>query len=571
MSLPAPHLRATLAHLLQAAAHRRERLRYRRWIRRREPVLRQANVATLPPLEACDIRPRISILVPLCNTPARLLHRVIASVQAQTYARWELCGADDASDAPGVLAIVRAAAAADPRIRVAARPTRGHIAAATNSALALATGDFVALLDHDDELHPEALARVVQTLNRHPAADLLYTDEDKIDDAGRRFEPIFKPDWNRTMFLAFNLINHLGVYRKAVVDRLGGFREGFDGSQDYDLALRVIDNIKEQNIIHIPEVLYHWRATAGSVAGDLGAKTYAFTAARRAIVEHGARRGGVLSVGDGFLPVLHKTAPVFAEAAHPVTLILADAVPDAAWVRALMDGTRYGAYSILMAAAEGAAGPAQTRGGVPITCLALEGLEPSAARNRAAAAAGEKGRHLVFLAPGVWPQTPDWLAEMVAQAVSAEVGAVGARLVSARGRVRHAGYVLGAGGVAAHACRGWAGPEFGRLGRARVLQEVSGVSGACLLTSTEAFRAAGGFRSDRLPGVGADLDYCLRLADLGLKTVWTPFAEMRVPRQAVPELRGAAARTLRTLWGDRLKHDPWYNPNYRQTDARFRL
>ncbi len=231
-------------------------------------------------------QPLVSILVPVYNPDLDLLEAAISSVRNQIYERWELCIADDASEDPQVRARLEQAAADEPRIKLIFRETNGHIAACTNSALQLATGAWCALLDQDDLLTEDALARFALELDRHPDAGLIYSDEDKIDETGARSSPYFKPDWNPELFLGQNFINHLGLYRTELVREVGGFREGFEGSQDYDLVLRCLEQLEPRQIRHIPRVLYHWRMVAGSVAAATDAKPYARDAARRAIAEH---------------------------------------------------------------------------------------------------------------------------------------------------------------------------------------------------------------------------------------------------------------------------------------------
>ena len=236
-------------------------------------------------------QPLISVVMPVYNTQETWLRKAIDSVLRQLYPKWELCLADDHSSRPHVRPILEEYAACDPRIKLVFRDRNGHISAASNSALTLATGDFVALLDHDDELSEHALYMNVEELNRYPGAHLLYSDEDKIDERGRRYWPFFKPNWNPDLFYSLNLVTHLAVYRRSVLEAVEGFQEGLEGSQDYDLTLRVIERIPPEAIRHIPHVLYHWRAIPGSVALASGEKIYAHEAARHAIRAHFQRRG----------------------------------------------------------------------------------------------------------------------------------------------------------------------------------------------------------------------------------------------------------------------------------------
>ncbi len=236
-------------------------------------------------------RPLISVLMPVYNTPEKWLVAAIESVRQQLYDNWELCIADDASQQPHVRKILARCQKKDPRIKVAFRETNGHISAASNSALALAHGEFIALLDHDDILRPHALACVALELEAHPKADLIYSDEDKIDEDGQRYAPYFKPDWNPDLFLVQNYISHLGIYRTLLVRDVGGFRVGYEGSQDWDLAMRVIERTGADRIRHIPKILYHWRSVPGSTAGFIDAKSYATQTKEKVICDHFARVG----------------------------------------------------------------------------------------------------------------------------------------------------------------------------------------------------------------------------------------------------------------------------------------
>src|SRR5262249_28947119 len=255
---------------------------YRAWVSTYD-TLTAEDIAAMHSMAArFPLQPLISILTPVYNTPRSLLCATIDSVRAQTYGNWELCLVDDRSDQPHVREVLKHYSRMDHRIKVTYRNENGHISRASNSALALASGSWIALLDHDDLLPRHALFCVVDALNQNPNAKLIYSDEDKIDRHGRRQSPYFKPDWNPDLFLSHNMISPVGVYRTDLVRELGGFRPGLEGSQDYDLALRYIEHIDPADIFHIPHVLYHWRMLPGSTSLNYGEKPYAQAAAARA-------------------------------------------------------------------------------------------------------------------------------------------------------------------------------------------------------------------------------------------------------------------------------------------------
>ena len=283
--------RETIHRIRYALDSQSRRLDYAVWVDRYDRLTTTDREAIERHIGELPQRPRIAVVMPVYNPRAEDLRGAIESVRSQIYPHWELCIADDASTEPDVAPLLRDYARRDDRIKVTVRSENGHIAAASNSALALATAEFVALLDHDDLLAPHALYMVAVEINRWPRADLIYSDEDKIDADGRRFDPYFKSDWNPDLVLSQNMISHLGVYRTALVRAAGGFRVGFEGSQDYDLALRIIERTAPERIRHIPFVLYHWRTAPGSTAAGTQNKSYAVDAARRAIQEHLDRSG----------------------------------------------------------------------------------------------------------------------------------------------------------------------------------------------------------------------------------------------------------------------------------------
>ena len=469
-----------------------------------------------PPVrvEALAHSPLVSVVMPVRDTPAAWLRAAIDSVRAQTYPHWELCIADDASTAPHVRAILDEYRAKDPRVKVAWRDAAGNISAASNSALALAGGELVAFLDHDDELAPHALARVAAEAEAHPDAAMFYSDEDKLDPRGERAHPNFKPDWNPELFLSHNIAAHLAAYRADAVRSAGGLREGFEGAQDYDLALRVAEAAGPARIRHIPEVLYHWRMVPGSTAITAFEKDYAAERARRAVAEHLARTGVAASVES-----------LDALGAQRIRYPLPEGPPR---------------WEVLRADT---------------------GADGARARNRLAAKSSAE--YLVFLSPGVAPEDGA-IEELVAHAHREGIGAVGGRLWSG-GRVLHAGVVAGAG----YAHRGLGRGDPGYMMRAGLAQAMSIVSGDCLCVARRHFDAAGGF-DEALDRAFHDVDFGLRLGRMGLRNVFTPFADFRIDdaAQALPVFDAVGmgrfsveAGMLRARWAGELAADPAYNPN----------
>lgn len=518
-------------------------------------------------------RPLISVIMPVYQPDPDLLAAAITSVRRQVYDRWELCIADDCSPSPEVRELLRAYAD-DTRIRVVFRETNGHISAASNSALALASGEYIALLDHDDLLPEHALFTVAQAINAHPEADLFYSDEDKLDSHGQRYDPYFKPDWNRALFLGQNMISHLGVYRRSLVQEVGGFREGFEGSQDYDLALRVIERSSDERIVHIPHVLYHWRAIAGSTALEGSEKSYAWDAGRRALEEHLARAGQPLPVGRANHAFYHVPWPQPDPAPLVSVLIPTRDRLDllAGCIDGLRDRTDYPAWEAIII----------DNGSVePETLRYLDDLVEdqrfrvlrvdapfnySLLNNMAAEIA--RGELLCLLNNDIVMIEPGWLSEMVAQ-MRPGVGVVGAKLLYADGRVQHAGVIIGLGGVAGHYHLLLAGHEPGYFGRAELVQDLSAVTGACLLIPAALYRDVGGLDTE-LAVAFNDVDLCLRVRKKGWRIIWTPHARLYHLESAsrgsdMTEQNRARFENevalMQSRWGTTLDDDPFHNPN----------
>jgi GT2 family glycosyltransferase len=530
-------------------------------------------------------RPRISVVTPVYNTDPRWLRRCVESVRQQIYPDWQHCLADDGSTRPETVNALRELEQLDSRVKVVRLPGNGGISAASNGALSVATGDFVALLDHDDELAPDALLEVVRLLNEHPDADLIYTDEDKLEFDGTHSEPYFKPDWSPDLLRSTMYIGHLSVYRRALLERVGGFRSAFDGSQDYDLALRATECTNR--IFHIPKVLYHWRKVPGSAAGELEAKPWAIDAAKRALMDHVARlptparveadpgkglwRVRYDIVGEPLVSVvIPTTGPIAASATGPRNLLLE-------CLQSIVERTTYRRYELVI---------------VDNGHLSPEVLEPLAAVphrrlvyhrpgpfNFAAtmnfAARHTEGDHLLFLNDDTEVIAGEWMTAMLEFSQQREVGAVGGKLFYPDGRIQHVGVVLGIGGGACHVLAGQAGDCPGYFGSALVIRNYSAVTGACFMTRRAVFEEVEGF-DERFATDFNDVDYCLRAGARGYRVVGTPFARLYHFEGATFGSREhivspAEIEALSERWGAVIEADPFYNPNLTRSGLDYSL
>jgi glycosyltransferase involved in cell wall biosynthesis len=483
-------------------------------------------------IERFDYNPVISIVMPTYNSKIEYLRRAIDTVLAQVYPHWELCIADDASKTAQVRQMLTEYAKKDSRIKVVFREVNGHISAASNSALELVTGDFVALLDHDDELPRHALYMVAAELNRFPDTDLVYSDEDKIDEAGKRYDPHFKSDWNAELFYHQNMINHLGVYRASLLREIGGFRLGFEGSQDYDLALRAILCTSGNRIRHIPHVLYHWRvfATSGSFSTDH--LDHAAEAGRRAVAEHFQQLGEDVEIlaGHSSYNRVKRKVP---DPAPMVSLIIPtrDRVD---LLRGCVDGllhrTNYPNLEILIL--DNASSEPETlqyfsalQDESRVRILPYPGQFNFSAINNFGVAQA-RGSIIGFINNDIEVIEPDWLSEMVAHAVRPNVGAVGAKLLYADNSIQHAGVILGIGGIAGHSHKMFDRSSHGYFSRLQLPQHLSAVTAACLVMRRTCFEEIGGYDAENLAVAFNDVDLCLKVRAAGYDIIWTPYAEL---------------------------------------------
>jgi GT2 family glycosyltransferase len=566
-------LQYLLCHLRLRRRMKPTRRAYARWIKG-PGVFSDARCQSLSDtIRHAGQAPHFSIVMPVHDTPAALLEEAVTSVREQIYPHWTLCIADDHSTAPHVRPMLDRLRTQESRISVAFRGVNGHIAAASNTALALATGDFVALLDHDDRLAPQALLEMAASIVADPAVDILYSDEDKIDISGRRFSPHFKPVWSPELLLSQNYVSHLGVYRRSLLEAIGGFRQGFDGSQDYDLLLRAVEAAGPDRVRHVPGILYHWRAMPGSVALASGEKPYAHQAARRAIAEHLARTGMPAqvvraAVGECHRPIIDLPDPPPRVTAIVPTRDCLDRLRPC--VEGLLTGTDYPELDLVIVDN----GSMASETGDYLRTLQETGKarvlrvdEPfNFARLNNLAVAEASGSMLALVNNDIVPLTPAWLREMVVHAARPGVGAVGAKLLDRHGRIGHAGVVLGTGPIADHAYRGLDRQAGGYFGRAQVLRNVSAVTAACMVTSRAAWETVGGM-DERFAVAYNDVDYCLRLRAAGFRIVYVPTAELCHHESSTRRLEPAATRRprlareaalLRSLWGATLRDDPYH-------------
>ncbi len=556
---------------------------YQRWIAENDSLSDEDKKAIRQHIQDFPSKPLISVIMPVYNVDVAWLRAAIDSVLSQLYPHLELCIADDCSTNPAIRKMLSDYAKKDTRVKLVFREKNGHISESSNSALALATGEFIALLDHDDLLSPHALYHIAYAINKHPEADLLYSDEDKINEKGERYDPYFKSDWNPDLFYGQNMFSHLGVYRRSVVNSIGGFRKGFEGSQDYDLCLRAVKASRHDKIRHVPHILYHWRAIAGSTALANDAKDYAALASRHALQDYFTAVSPGVTITDaasgGGYHRLHWPLPL---PQPKITLIIPTRNAVAllsTCVNSILDITDYDNYSILIINNQSddpetlAYFEEVTQHSSKVRVLDYDAPFNFSSMNNVAVNAADSPL-IAFINNDIEAIHSDWLREMVSHAIRPEIGAVGAKLYYPNNTIQHGGVVTGTGApesaVATHLFHGLTKEDPGYFGRAQLVQSLAAVTAACLVMRKNVFLEAGGFEEKHLTVAFNDVDLCLKVREKGYRILWTPYAELYHHESATRGYEDTPEKFIRfkkevaymrQRWGDTLDNDPYYNPN----------
>lgn len=549
---------------------------YQEWIECREKPIFSDTDRIRSEVEAFSLKPVISVVMPTYNTDPQLLRLCIDSVLNQYYPYLELCVADDCSPNQEVRDILREYQARDNRVKLVFRDQNGHISRATNSALEIASGEFVALLDHDDELPLFALYAIAKQINETPDVNIIYSDEDKMDEQGNRFDPHFKSDWNPDLLFSQNYVSHLGVYRRVLIEQIGGFRAGVEGSQDYDLLLRAVKATGGRGIAHVPYVLYHWRAVQGSTALNADQKDYTTKAGIKALNDFFADQPGVV-VEKGMLPNTYHVLWPIPEPEPLVSLIIPTKngyqITKQA-IDSILSKSTYQNFEILLVDNNSDAEDALNY------FLEIDQHEKvrvlrypypfnySAINNFAAREA--RGSIIGLINNDVEVISSDWLTEMVRHACRPDVGCVGAKLYYPNDHIQHAGVVMGMGGVAGHGHKHYHRNSPGYFGRLYVAQNFSAVTAAALLVRKDVFFQVGGLNEEHLAVAFNDVDFCLKVVKAGYRNIWTPYAELyhyeSISRGAednpVKKARfDSEVRYMEDIWRDIIKYDPLYSLN----------
>jgi O-antigen biosynthesis protein len=538
----------------------------------------QKQVPQLP------LRPVISLIMPVQAPIEEFFRAALDSVSGQIYPHWELLLAGDFSAVSQCSAIANEYRSKNAQVKIISVKLGANLAATFNSALELAQGEFVARINQHDQIPPQALFLLAREINKHPDADLIYTDDDNIDDTNKRLDPRFKPDWNPDMFFSYNYLANLTLYRHTRMLKLGGYRPGFEGAEGYDLSLRYLRDTPATKIRHIPRVLYHSRTTSQPLAltpsplrgeGWGEGKGAAHQSGKRALSAY--FEGSGITVEDGPAPNLYHIKHPLPTQPPLVSIIIPtrDKVEILrACIESILQKTDYENWEMLVVDNQSVEPQTHTyfeqiQRDTRIKVIRYEKPFNYSAMNNYAVQFSQ-GEILALLNNDVEVITGEWLSEMVSHAMRPEIGAVGAKLLYSNGLVQHAGVILGIGGVAGHAHKYLKGCDHGYCHRAIISQNLSAVTGACLVVRKSIYEEVGGLNEVSLAVAFNDIDFCLKLLAAGYQNIYTPYAKLyhheSISRghNDTPEKHAVYVQELdymKNSWGDRLKLDPAYNPN----------
>lgn len=557
---------------------------YEEWFRRHAPSrfrLYQQKRKRFP------LMPKISIVVPLYRTPEIYLREMLDSVRKQSYQNWELCLSDGSGEDSSIAEILEEYAKKDTRIRVRDNKEQLHISDNTNVALDMAEGDYIAFMDHDDLLTPDALYECVAELNAYPDTELIYTDEDKVTmDGEKYFLPHFKTEFNLDMLCSTNYFCHLVVVKKTLYKKVGKLNRVYDGAQDYDFVLRCVE--RTDKIRHIPKVLYHWRAWEGSTADSAENKTYIVDAGAGAVSAHYKRMGIDAEVIPTQYPGMYRTKyPLEAEPKISVIIPNKDHVDDLKkCLRSIREKNTYENIEIIVVENNSVQKKTfeeykkimQADPKVRVVYWKGEGFNyPEINQYGVDAASGE---YILFLNNDTEMISRDCISEMLSYCMRKDVGAVGAKMYYEDGTLQHGGVIVGLGGVAGHAFLGMDGDAPGYFARAQVIHDLSAVTAACMMLKKSVYEEVGGL-DPKFAVAFNDVDLCLKIRAAGYLIVYDPYAELvhyesksrgyEDTEEKVDRFHGEV-KLFQTRWKDFLeKGDPYYSPNMTLDYNDFRL
>jgi GT2 family glycosyltransferase len=523
-------------------------------------------------------RPFFSVILPVYNTDKTLLNCAIESVREQVYPHWELCISDDASTEAYIRPLLEEWIAKDKRINVVFRQENGHISINSNNALEIASGDYCVLMDHDDELRPHSLFEAAKVISNKPETLFIYSDEDKIDSEGNRSEPHFKSSWNPDLLYAQNYLNHLTILKTSRLREIGAWRVGYEGSQDHDLYLRYLHDVDIEKIIHIPQILYHWRAIEGSAALTNSEKNYTHKAGIKALTDHlqnvNAQAKVSMTKSEQYYRIKWPVPP------DPPLVSLIIPTKDFAkitqvCVESILEKTTYPNYEIIIVNNNSEEEETFTffktiqRKSTRVRVIDYTKPFNYAAINNYAVehAAGEV---IGLVNNDIEIINEGWLTEMLSQAIRPEIGCVGAKLYYPNNTIQHAGVILGIGGVAGHSHKYFPRNAPGYFSRLQLTHNLSAVTAALLLVKKSIFKEVGGLNEKHLKVAFNDVDLCLKVMGKGHRNLWTPYAEAyhhesksrgRDDCSVKMERFHREIKYMQDTWGDLLNNDPYHSPN----------